>query len=429
MRVPILIGLLFLGGPLWAHGGHDDAFKETQPKLGEVRVAPDVQQALGLKIATVGSQRLSNSFEVNGQIQALPNQQAQIKAPIPSRVLRVLVQPGQTVGQGQALAILDSPEIRQLTVEAERGRLQARGQVAQAQARVTLAQRSYEREQRLVQLQISARQELQLAQANLQQAQADLDVARGQLQLSSAQLKTRLAQLGQTQSDGRITITSPLTGVVARQTVSPGEALESGTLLFEVVNLARVWAVAQVYEKDLNRVRSGQAVDVRTESYASQVFRGRISSIDPILNAETRTLAVRAVLENPDGRLKPQMFARLRLVTGQSLLPVTTIPRSAVLDVDGQSIVYVQNGAAFVPTAVQLGQNQGPWVEVKDGLFPGDRVVIERAFQLRAEGLKGESPSEAQPTAAANPLPVGVWLGIAGLAFLAGLVVAGRKHA
>ncbi len=438
----VMLLLLGSGEPTWAHGGHNDAFKEAAaaPTVGQVKVAPDVQQALGIKTAPAGEQSLSTSLQVNGQIQAVPSQSAQISAPVTGRVLKVQIQPGQVVQKGQTLLVLDSPEIRELAVEAERTRTQAQVQVTQAQSRVNLAQRTYERERELVDLKISPRKDFQVAQAELQQAQGDLVAARSLVKLSGALLATRLAQLGRARADGQVALLAPFAGVATHQEVSVGEAVEPGKILFEIVNLNPVWAVAQVYEKDLGRVRAGQAVEVVTESYPGKVFRGQVTSLDPTVNAETRTLAVRVVLANPERLLKPQMFATLRLVTGRTAQPVTVIPRSAVLDVDGKKIVYVQNGDAFVPTEVQLGQVSGKLVAVTDGVFPGDQVVTERAFQLRAQSLRGDVPTEegasSQATdkpateAAINTLPNWVWLlgalGFSTVTFLAGIGVARR---
>jgi membrane fusion protein, heavy metal efflux system len=448
--VPLL--LLSVGtNPAWAHGGHDDdkfqGAESNKPGAEQITVTPDIQKAIGLKVLSAKEQALTTGLQVNGQIEAIPGKTAEVNAPVAGRILRLSVQPGQTVKSGQSLAILDSSEIRTLAVETERAQAQGRTQIAQAQARLQLARSTYEREKELVQLKISPRKDFEVAEAELRQAQADLDAASTQLKLSSALLNNRLAQLGQrgvsARRDGSVVLASPITGIVADQKVTTGEAVEPGKMLFKVVSLGQVWATAQVYEKDLSRVQPGQPVEIVTQSYPGKIFKGRISSLDSTINPETRTLAVRALLDNPGGLLKPAMFATLRLTTGSRAQPVTVIPRSAVLEVEGATVVYVQNGDAFEPVQVTLGQNDGPWIEVKDGVFPGDKVVSERAFQLRAQALKGGTPAE-KPTEANQDLgkktdqqpfsvQVPVWWGLGGVllllgAFFAGMRVAKQNH-
>jgi membrane fusion protein, heavy metal efflux system len=456
MLKPVVVSLLLLGAgtsPTWAHGGHDDdKFQGTEnntPSAEQITVAPDIQRAIGLKVVPAKEQTLTTGLQVNGQIEAIPGKTAEVNAPVAGRILRLSVQPGQAINAGQSLTVLDSSEIRTLAVEAERARALGRTQVAQAQARLQLAKSTYEREKELVRLKISPRKDYEVAEAELRQAQTDLDAARTQLKLSSALLNNRLAQLGQrgvsARGDGSVILAAPLTGMVADQKVTAGEAVEPGKMLFKVVSLGQVWATAQVYEKDLSRVQVGQLVEVVTQSYPGKIFKGRISSLDSTINPETRTLAVRAILDNPGGLLKPAMFATLRLTTGSRAQPVTVIPRSAVLEVDGKPVVYVQNGGAFEPTAITLGQSDGPWIEVKDGVFPGDKVVSERAFQLRAQALKGGISAEktteanqdlgkktdekaAQQPLSVQALPVWVW-GLGGILLLIGAFFAGMRVA
>jgi membrane fusion protein, heavy metal efflux system len=427
----VLVPLLLLSvgtNPTWAHGGHDDdkfqGAESNKPSAEQITVTPDIQSAIGLKVVPAKEQNLTTGLQVNGQIEAIPGKTAEVKS-------------------GQSLAILDSSEIRTLAVETERAQAQGRTQIAQAQARLQLARSTYEREKELVQLKISPRKDFEVAEAEFRQAQTDLDAADTQLKLSSALLNNRLAQLGQrgvsARRDGSVVLASPLTGIVTDQKVTTGEAVEPGKMLFKVVSLGQVWATAQVYEKDLSQVQPGQPVEVVTQSYPGKIFKGRISSLDSTINSETRTLAVRALLDNPGGLLKPAMFATLRLTTGNRAQPVTVIPRSAVLDIDGATVVYVQNGDAFEPVQVTLGQSNGPWIEVKDGVFPGDKVVSERAFQLRAQALKGGTPAE-KPTQANQDLgkktdqqpfsvQVPVWWGLGGVLLLLGAFFAGMRVA
>lgn len=448
----LLAGLASM--PAVARDGEAGAIAGASQRVSIVEVPSDIQKALGLKVSAVREQVLGTGVAANGRIEALPDRTAQINAPVVGRVLRLAVQSGQAVKTGQTLVVLDSPEIRQLAVEQERARVESGAQVNAARSRVNLAKSTYGREKELVALKISARKDFQVAEAELRQAEAELAVVRSRLQLSGSALRSRLAGLGQgraqAQADGSVVLTSPLSGVVTAQQVTTGEAVEPGKTLFEVVNTTRVWATAQVYEKDLGRIRTGQGIEVVTQSYPGQTFKGAIQSIDPVLDPETRTLAVRAVLDNPQGLLKPQMFATLRLVTGQGK-PIAVIPRSAVLNVEGKTLVYLQNNEdTFEAQEVVLGATVGDSVEVKEGVRAGDRVVSARAFQLRAQGLKSQGASfggdehgentdqtqanekqTGQTQADQDRLPGWLWalgaLVLAALAFLSGLQVASRR--
>ncbi|AGY58291.1 efflux RND transporter periplasmic adaptor subunit [Gloeobacter kilaueensis] len=435
--------VLALAVPAGAHGGHDDAFEQHQAAEA-VRVAPDVQKAMGLVVRPVQQRLLSSGLAVNGKIEAIPSHSADVNAPLAGRVLALYASRAQAVRTGQVLATLDSPEIRQLAVEAARSRVQARTAFKQAEARLALAEANYQREKDLLTKGISARRDFQLAEAERNQVRADREAARAQVQLADALLKSRLSQLGQrgvsARADGIVALAAPVAGVVAEQRVTAGEAVEPGKPLYKIIDLTAVWATAAVYEKDLAQVRPGEPVEVSVAAYPNRTFRGRVASVDPAIDADTRTLGVRAILANPDGQLKPGMFATLRLVTGRASRAVAVIPRTAVIDADGQKLVYVQKGEAFVPTEVQLGRTDGEdLIEVKDGLAPGDRVVTQRAFQLRAQALKGSlaaeesasgqvsaENSDSRPTAKADraALPWWSWV-VGGVLIAVGSFVAG----
>ncbi len=360
-----------------------------------VTVAPELQKEIGLKVAPVTERLLAVGLSANGRIEAVPGKTSAVNAPVTGRILRLTASPGQAVRRGQTLAVIDSPEIRQLAVEQQFARSGAAADLTQATARLSLAKTTYERERELVELKISARKDFQVAESELRLAQSQVEAAKARIALSGAALSARLSQLGQSGAkagaDGTVALASPIAAVVAAQRVSAGQAVEPGEAIFEVVNTVQVWAVAQVYEKDLGRVRVGQSVEIRAEAYPGRIFRGRVATIDPVVDPETRTVAVRAVLDNPGGLLKPEMFASLSLATGERGSTVTVVPQTAVLAVDGKRMVYVQKGlGSFEPVVVQLGRTSGGFIEVTNGLRAGDRVVVERAFQLRAQTLKSQ---------------------------------------
>jgi membrane fusion protein, heavy metal efflux system len=418
--------------PVWAHGGHGDEFKgaEKGATEGTIQVAPDVQKGIGLKVAPVQTRVLSQGLIATGRIEAVPSLSVEVNAPLAGRLLQVKAQQGQTVQRGQILAILDSPEIRQLAVEIAQQKTQIQADLFRLKAQVTLAKTTYAREKELYQAKISAQKDLQQAEAILLGAQADLGAAQSRLRLVNAPLQARLSQLGTLGKDNLIRLKAPQSGYIASQTVANGEAVQAGRVLFNIVNTRQVWATADVYEQDLAQVRRGQNVEVRVNANPAKIFLGKVSVIDALVNTDTRTIKVRAVLDNRQNLLKPGMFASLKLVKGMSS-PVLVIPQSAVLEVEGKQLVYVKNGDAFIPTTVQLGEKVGEVIAVTDGLFEGDEVVTERAFQLRAQGLRGTPETskevETETVTTHSELPWWSWLAgglaLAG-AFMGGIVVA-----
>jgi membrane fusion protein, heavy metal efflux system len=443
IAMTVLSTVISLAAPIQAHGDHEDVFKGEQKasSAAQVIVPVDVQKAMGLEVTPVRKKVLGNGFSVNGKIEAIPAKSADIKAPLSARVLKLAATRGQSVRSTQILAVLDSAEIRQLVVEAERTRTQAESVLKQARAKLALAENTYQREKELLVLRISSRKDFQVAQSERDQAQADLEFAQAQVKLSASSLTSRLAQLGQrgvrAKVDGSIEVASPIAGIVSDQQVTEGEAVEPGKSLYHVINLSQVWATAQVFEQDLSKVHPGEIVEVVVAGYPKRTFQGRIVSVDPVLDPDTRTLGVRAVLTNADGVLKPEMFATLRVLTGNGKA-VSVIPRSALLDIDGEKFVYVQKGEAFVPTEVHLGQTDGDLVEVKEGVSPGDLVVTQRVFQLRTQALKSSGVLETEPSekpasekssqkpeSSSNNLP-GWVLGLGSILLAAGGFLAGR---
>jgi cobalt-zinc-cadmium efflux system membrane fusion protein len=243
----------------------------------------------------------------------------------------------------------------------------------------------------------SSRREVLDAEAQLKRAQAAVEAAQSHLRLSDTAYETRLSQLGTGANEkGLVTVTAPISGTVSDREVTLGQAFEdAGGKLMTIVNDNRVFATANIYEKDLDKVKTGQRVSVKVSSLPERTFSGRIATIASVVEGETRVVPVKAELDNPGGVLKPGMFAELEVLTDRTPTAILAIPSSAVVEANGKKLVYVQNGNAFQPVEVTLGQTSADMVEVKTGLFEGDLVVTQRAPQLYAQSLRGGSTTKA----------------------------------
>ncbi len=453
-----ILSLILLTAPtsVLAHGGHGNEFQggsEASQATGSIQVDAQTAKRLGIKVEPITPQRLSVGIKATGQIETLPSKKVEVTAPIAGTVVELLVEPGADVKAGQPVAVLSSPDLVELRVESQEKQAQAQADLQQAQADLTLAQQNYQRysqiaaadiqqartelavaqeqydrDQELVRggalprrqmlesqahlaeaktqlTKAASRREVLEAEAQLKRAQSAVEVAQSRIRLSNATYQTRLQQLGnRANAKGLVTVTAPIAGRIADREITLGQSLdEAGGKLMTILNDTRVFATASIYEKDLSKVETGQRVNVKVSSLPKRTFTGRIAVVGSVVEGETRVVPVKAELDNSSGVLKPGMFAELEVLTNQTPTAILAIPSSAVVEANGRQLVYVQNGNAYQSVEVTLGQTSGDTVEVKSGLFEGDRVVIQGAMQLYAQSLRGGSTTPEAHSHAPTP--------------------------
>jgi RND family efflux transporter MFP subunit len=173
--------------------------------------------------------------------------------------------------------------------------------------------------------------------------------------------------------------------------VSVGTVVSSGDPLFTIANLSSLWLIAAVNEADMARVKPGQQVELTVRAFGDRKFTGRVLQLGERLDPNTRTLQVRVLVPNPQGLLKPEMFATAKFAAVAER-PVIQLPAAAVQELKGKQVVFVQSAAgAFVPQEVRTGITAEGKVEVVSGLQPGTPVVVSGAFLLKSELLKSEN--------------------------------------
>ncbi|MEB3279931.1 MAG: efflux RND transporter periplasmic adaptor subunit [Lyngbya sp.] len=526
----VLLSLVLLMSPtpVFAHAGHGDEFHSESEATVPSGITVDNQtlQRLGIRVEPVTKNFMDIGIKTTGQIETLPRKTVEITSPLAGKVIELLVEPGDTVTKGEVVAVLSSPELVSLRVEALQNQAEAEAHLKQAEANLELAQQNYQRQKNIAEAEIQqannqlkaaqlryerdkaivetgavvgvrrenyqrqieiaeaeiqeaetalavaqenyerdeeltgagalprrnfleskerlanaktalaraqsrrdvlsaetevkqaeidlpvrdlreseallAEAEAQLIRANqkrevleaeaeLKRAEAELEAAKSNLNLSQTTYETRLQQLGTNgNNEGKVIITSPISGVVSHREITLGQSVDAAGLpLMAVQDNSQVWATANLYEKDVAQVRLGQKVRLKVNSLPGQVFEGRIAQISPIVEGETRAIPVRAELENTENLLKPGMFAELELITEKTANSVLSIPENAIVEANGKTLVYVQNGQDFTPVEVRLGQQFADKVEILQGLFEGDKIVTEGAIQLYAQSLRG----------------------------------------
>ena len=184
---------------------------------------------------------------------------------------------------------------------------------------------------------------------------------------------------------------SPLTGVVVERAVTPGQSVggDSSQVLFTVADLDMLQVLADLYERDLALVREGQFATVTVEAYPGVSFPATVAAIGDVVDPVTRTIKVRAWVNNDPHKLKPEMFARLHLDVGDAS-PFIVVPREAVLESDGKQFVYVvEEPNRYVKREVKVSNISTDQVRVLEGLARGQRIVIRGAVLIKGQEVKG----------------------------------------
>ncbi len=334
------------------------------------------QRLADVELFTVAASN-SSTLVVNGIITFDADRVSVVSSRTEGRITAVRADLGQTVRAGEVLAIAQSAEVGS-----------TRGDLERARVGVDIARRNYEREKRLYAEQITPQKELLEAEGAFRTAEADFESA-------SAKLRAIGASGGEGATFGLATSVS---GTVVERNASPGQVVGPTTNLFTVADLRHVWITVDVYEGDLARVVRGARAVVVPTAMAGQSFPGRVTYAGGVVDSATRTFKVRVEVENAARRLRPGMFALVRVET-----PVTggagaiVVPELAVQELSGKQVVFVAEGVSgrYVARAVTLGPRAGQGaVVVATGLRAGERIAVKGAFQLKAELTKASFGSE-----------------------------------
>ena len=318
----------------------------------------------------VQRESLPDYLEIAARIQADPTRVVRVYAPISGRLISVQVRPADHVERGQVLATLASSDVAA-----------ARAAYRQAQADAHVKQQAVERSRLLYENHVVALRDLHQAEADGQSAAAALASARERLEL---------LKVDPDSSSDQLVVRAPRSGVVTDLGAAPGEfskSLDNANPLCTIADLSIVWAVGDVYEKDVASLTVGNSAEVTLNAYPGDMRRGRITAISSSVDTTTRTLKVRVELANPGLRLKPDMFAAIRVV--RAVRVAIVVPAAAVVREGPSAFVYVQKSPGhFERRAVTLGPDTDhAALEVTSGLAPGDAVVVDGVELLRAAAV------------------------------------------
>ena len=346
----------------------------------------------GVRWAPVTAGSSAGSATMPGEVTVNEDRTARLGAPGRGRVLSVRAQPGEVVGRGQILVVLQSAEAGMAQADVAK----ASAEVTSRRAGAQYAASARARAERLLALKAIPRQDYERAIADDEQARAALSQAMAELQRA----RSTAEQLGAAgaSSSGEIVLRSPLAGVVLERTAQPGVVVEAGAPLAVVTDPSSLWLQVKAAEAQAGLFQRGGQLMFRVPAYPAERFTARIDAVGAGLDPATRTLGVRAVVPNAGGRLKPSMLATVEVQGGARVVAIV-LPDGAVQVIEGKPTVFIahpdaKGGARFERRAVQLGARSAGQVAITGGLSPGDVVVVSGAFAVKAQLQKGSTPME-----------------------------------
>lgn len=358
-------------------------------------------QSHAIETETVALAPIAGTIPATGKVLVTEDRVAIIGPVHEGRIVRLYAGQGSSVKKGQKLADLESADID----SAEADYLKALADYDNARrtsaAEVKFAQATYDRTRMLYEKTITAGKNLQAAEHDLELAKASAanSIASTKVALTAARRRLLILGLKGSAIDALankpdpgasvFSLTSPIAGIVIERNVTIGATVGSDASLFKIIDISRVWIDANVFEKDLERVRRGQEVKVSVPAFPGSSFSGRVILVSSVVDPETRSVKVRTEVPNPDGRLKPDMFANVQIITDLHRTTIS-IPQSAVLKDGEKSVVFVSEGGGYKKRQVTAGIQGNGRVEIIDGLAAGDKVVVKGNYLLLQQSKPGQ---------------------------------------
>jgi len=327
-----------------------------------------------IAVDPVSVRPLGTEVVTSGKVTFDDRRVAHVFSPVTGRIVRIMADPGQRVKRGAALATIESPDVGNAFAD-----------LGKADADLVAAQHDLARQKELVQAHAGAQKDLEVAEDNFGKARAEMERARRKAHLFRGGAADAVTQ--------EFVLRAPIDGQVVARSVNPGAEVQGqyggGTAveLFTVGELDRVWIMADVFEMDLGKVKTGAPVSIRVVAYPDRTYAGRVDWLSDTLDPVSHTARVRCTVDNPELALKPEMYATVAI--GTAGRPAPAVARSAVLRMGEQTVAFVFGGdessghVRFTRRVVSVDDEEGgDFLPVLGGLLPGERVVTSGTILL-----------------------------------------------
>jgi cobalt-zinc-cadmium efflux system membrane fusion protein len=363
-----------------------DAVRSTvtgsgQSSQGDEAVDLSEKQATSIKVGQVGAREF-NVFKTSmGTIDFNENMLVQVFSQYPGKILKAFYNVGDDVKKGDVLFTIDSPDL-----------LQAESTLLASAGVLELQKKILARATGLLKQGGSAQKDVDQATSDKQTAEGNFKAAMNAVRIfgkTDAEIDKILADR---KIDSTLVVPSPISGRVVSRNAAPGFLTQPGTTPppFQIADIATMWMIANVIETDAPAYKVGQPVEVTVSAYPGKVFKGHVKALGSTIDPNTRRKLVRSKVEDPDHLLRSGMYASFVIRVGDSMRSPAVPEDGVVREGDGTMTVWVtKDSRHFVKRSVKTGLRENGWVQVLDGLQPGERVVTEGAVFLSNKLLLG----------------------------------------
>lgn len=361
-----------------SEGGHE---------VSEVVLSSEAREKIELAIDEVKEGTISGTLTAPAKVITNQDYEAQVGSLVQGRVHEVFVKEGDYVKEGQVLMHVLGLEVGEIIAS-----------FLKAKSNLDYYKAAYERQKTLLEQNVGSQRTFQEAKAEYEKAIAEYDAEDKRIDaIGLTREEAERKEDEGTEKTGYLPIKSPISGIVTERNVVIGQLVEANTTTFKIMNISKLWAEGQIYEKDLTKVSGKPKIEFTTSAYPNEKFKGEVILIGQTIDEHSRTIKVRASLQNAGNKLKPNMFGELFIPINSNIKGIV-IPTDAMVKKGNESYVFiVKNDSTFTRRNVEAGIEFAGMREVVSGLKKGEKIVSKGVFFLKSELLKetiGEEEEE-----------------------------------
>lgn len=370
--------------------------KQVETLSSNIVLTLEQQKNIDLRTQKAEYRDLDLALVVPAQFKAIPLLTNRVYAPVDGKIAHVYVVQGQTIKNGQPLVLIQSDAIGQIESELLQNIIQITSEIKMSQSQLEFARNNYRRESSLLKEKITSRMSWEDSKTQMNKEMANLSalrIKRGSL-ISVYQQRLNLygadnsvinKVLATNKIYPYITLRAHKNGIVIKRDANQEEFIILNKELFEVADLSKIWLSGNLFEQDINTVRLGDIASAEVSGLKKAY--GKITYVAPSLDIQTKTLEVIAEIENKELKLKPNMYAQMKINIGK--VKTLAIPKNAIQKLGDADLVYVRiKPNTFEERRVEVGIKNDKYAEIKRGLNEGDIVVTNGSFSVLGESIK-----------------------------------------